>query len=68
MDEPLNSLEALWENLLSRQAERVQGAFATLDGEERQVVLAHLRAMATEPGWQPEQSLSAQEALKFLEI
>lgn len=68
MDELSNSLEALWEDLLSREAERVQQAFATLGRDERQAVLAHLRVMATEPGWQPEQRLSAQAALEFLEV
>lgn len=60
-------LEALWENLLSRQPELVQAAFASLDADERQAVLAHLQRMAAEPGWHPEQRKSATAALLALQ-
>jgi hypothetical protein len=61
-----NQLEVLWEDLLSRQPDRVRAAFAKLDAPEQQVVLTHLQRMVSERGWQPEQRISAQAALKAL--
>jgi hypothetical protein len=62
-----SSLEALWEQLLSRQAEQVRGAFSCLTAQEKESVLAHLRRMASEAGWHPEQRLSAQAALEAIQ-
>ena len=62
-----NSLEAVWDALLSRQPERVREAFRGLTGEERSAVLRHLRRMAEEPDWHLEQRRSAREALIALE-
>lgn len=61
------NIENLWDALLSRQAEQVQTAFRSLDGEQQQAVYAHLQRMASETGWHPEQRLSAQAALDALE-
>lgn len=58
--------EDVWEVLLSRQPERVRKVFARLDENERRVVRAHLLRMTTEPGWHPEQVISAQAALDAL--
>jgi hypothetical protein len=66
-DTTSDDLEALWENLLSRQPDRVRAAFAGLSADERSAVLAHLQRMAEEPGWHPEQRKSAAAALKALE-
>jgi hypothetical protein len=60
------SVEQLWDNLLSRRPESVRLAFATLDGDEQDLVLAHLNKMVNDPGWHPEQRLSAQAALAAL--
>ncbi len=60
-------LEALWDGLLSRQPRQVRKAFASLESSEQKRVLAHLRRMVEEPGWQPEQRASAQAALDALE-
>jgi hypothetical protein len=62
-----NKLEALWDDLLSRQPERVQAAYTSLETSERQAVYSHLRHMARDPGWQPEQRASARAALQALE-
>lgn len=59
-------LEAFWDNLLSRQSDKVQSAFETLDPNQRPSVLAHLKRMITEPGWHPEQRQSAEAALRAL--
>jgi hypothetical protein len=58
--------EQLWEDLLSRQPEPIRVVFAALDPSDQQLVLAHLQRMVNEPGWQPEQRLSAQAALDVI--
>lgn len=60
------SVEQIWENLLSREPASVIAAFSTLDKQEQAAVLAHLRKMADEPGWHPEQRKSADVALEEL--
>ncbi len=62
-----NQLETLWDDLLSRQPERVRAAYASLNVHERKVVLEHIERMAREAGWQPEQRLSAKIALEALD-
>ncbi|HLE52074.1 MAG TPA: hypothetical protein VI755_08420 [Anaerolineales bacterium] len=66
MDEPGDSLETLWDGLLSRQPEQVRAAYASLDEMGKKAVLAHLERMANEAGWHPEQRFSAQVALEAL--
>jgi len=60
-------LEILWDNLLSRQPERIRLAFGALDEAGRRAALEHLRRMAAEPDWHPEQRASALAALKALD-
>ena len=64
MSEPI---EQFWNEILSRQPERVRAAFATLTLEEKQALLTHLERMTSEPGWHTEQTKSARAALKALE-
>lgn len=59
-------IENLWAEILSRQADRVQSAFATLSAEEKEAVLNHLKRMTCESGWHPEQVDSATKALQAL--
>jgi hypothetical protein len=58
--------EDLWDQLLSRQTVQVQAAFASLTPEEQNTVVAHLTRILEEPGWHPEQRLSARAALQAL--
>jgi hypothetical protein len=58
--------EDLWEDILSRQPDRIQAAFAGLDRSEQANVLAHLQRMSTEEGWHPEQRQSALAAVSAL--
>jgi hypothetical protein len=60
------SLEEFWDYLLSGNPERVQAAIEGLDETEKQAVIAHLRRMASEPGWQPGQRESARAALEII--
>jgi hypothetical protein len=59
-------LEDLWNNLLSCQPELIRSAFASLDLTNQKLVQEHLKRMAEEAGWQPEQRDSARAALKAL--
>lgn len=59
-------LELLWDNLLSRHPEQVQKAYAALSLAEQQAVASHLQSMVSEPGWQPEQRISARAALEAI--
>jgi len=61
-------LEKLWDDLLSRQANTIQSAFKSLQPSERRNVKAHLERMASEPGWHPEQRISANAALEAIKV
>jgi len=65
-EESVNDLETLWDALLSREAQRIRTAFASLDADAQAAILHHLMRMATEPDWHSEQRLSAQAALEAL--
>lgn len=62
----IDPLEAFWDDILSRQPERVLSAFAALSKEEKQAVIAHLKRMSAEPDWHPVQVKSASAALAAL--
>ena len=59
-------IEAFWEEILSRQQERIHKAFAPLSPEEKIAVFNHLKLMVSEPNWHPEQVVSASQALNAL--
>jgi len=61
-----DQLEALWDDLLSRQPERVRAAYKLLDRPSRQSVRTHLEHMVSEGGWLPDQRTSARIALQAL--
>ena len=63
MDEHQVSFNNIWELILSRQPEVIGKVYASLDPDYRKAVQDHLRRMVSEPGWQPEQRISAQAAL-----
>ena len=56
-------LEKAWDDLLSRDPDRIVNRYDSLDTESRKTVLAHLQKMVSEDGWHPEQVASAQSAL-----
>jgi hypothetical protein len=66
MDDIERETERFWDSLLSRQPDLVREAFADLDAETQQAVVAHLRRMTSEEGWHPEQVLSAEAALSAI--
>jgi hypothetical protein len=59
----MDSPEQLWDQLLSRQPDQIVAAYLRLAVAEQAYVVRHLERMAAEPGWYPEQRLSAQAAL-----
>jgi NADH:ubiquinone oxidoreductase subunit E len=60
-------LETLWQEILSRQPQRIREAFEGLEEKQKDAILKHLDRMASEDGWHTEQAASAQAALKSLE-
>jgi len=63
---PIDYLQQFWDDLLSRQPERIRESFAGLDADTRQAVIEHLNRMASEEGWHPSQKESAQIALQAI--
>jgi len=66
MLEELDPLEQFWDAILSRQPDLIRPAFNSLNPAERQQLIDHLRRMASEAGWQPEQRKSAFAALETI--
>ncbi len=64
----IHLLAEIWDQLLSREPERILAGYGNLQPEEQVAVVAHLRRMTTEAGWHPEQARSARAALKALSI
>jgi hypothetical protein len=62
-----NALEIFWDNMLSRDPDKILAVFKPLTQEDRRVVIEHLNRMLTEVGWHSEQRDSARAALKALE-
>lgn len=67
MDSTSDYLETLWDNLLSRDPERVRAAFKALTRGEKRSVRAHLKRMSSESDWHIEQRESARAALRALD-
>lgn len=63
MDGQQETYENLWDMLLSRQPVMIEQAFTSLESDQQKAVMDHLQRMVAEPGWQPEQRVSAQAAL-----
>ena len=59
-------LEKTWDGLLSRDRHSIMQTFNCLDSANQHVVLEHLKKMANETGWHPEQVLSAKVALEAI--
>lgn len=62
----MDSIELLWDALLSREPERIQFAYKNLTLAEKEAVVEHLKSMATESGWHVEQKRSAQSGLNVI--
>lgn len=58
--------EKTWDAILSRKPKTIRSTFSHLDPSSQKVVMEHLKKMATEEGWHPEQVLSARAALDAL--
>ena len=60
------SVEQLWDNLLSREIEKIKSSFQHLNQSVRIAVIEHLNRMTIEDGWHLEQKKSAQIALQAI--
>lgn len=60
------SIDLLWDNLLSREPEKIRPAFIHLSQSECSAVIEHLNRMISEDGWHPEQKKSASIALQII--
>ncbi len=60
------SVEEFWEQILSREPERVLEAWKTLSEKEQRSVWHHLEKMVYEDGWADPQRDSAKAALRVL--
>lgn len=63
MDDPT----LFWDNLLSREADRIEAAWRSLPQAYRKDVCDHLVEMVTELDWHPEQVKSAEAALNIID-
>jgi hypothetical protein len=63
----MDTLEELWDSLLSREPVKILKAFNSLSLDEQKSVIEHIKKMAEEPGWHPEQRNSARAALAVLQ-
>lgn len=63
----LDFLAEFWKEMLSGEESVVRRAWDRLSPQEQPYVLAHLRAMANQEGWQLTQRQAARGALRFLE-
>jgi hypothetical protein len=61
-----NRFDNIWELLLSRDPVRILKTYDSLPPDQKRAVLEHLEKMTSEPGWQPEQRLSARAALDVI--
>jgi hypothetical protein len=59
-------LEDTWDKLLSRDPSLVRLTYASMDEASQIIVISHLHKMSSEPGWHPEQVLSALAALQAI--
>ena len=64
MDDPT----LFWDNLLSREAAKIEAAWRSLPQAYRKDVRDHLVAMVTELDWHPEQVKSAEAALNIIDL
>jgi len=60
-------LATFWEDLFSRDPEKIETAWKTLEKSYRKDVRDHLCRMVMEEGWQVEQIDSAQAALDVID-
>ena len=62
----MNTIDEIWEDLLSEEPARIRRVWTDLTDEECAAVLEHLRRMSEEEGWQPAQQQAAAFALRVL--
>jgi hypothetical protein len=66
MSDQNRHLEIVWDNLLSRNPQKIGDAFVALDRQSQETIREHLQKMTTEEGWHPGQTKSAVYALQTI--
>ncbi|MDP2966634.1 MAG: hypothetical protein Q8N39_11480 [Pelolinea sp.] len=59
----MNSIEKLWDALLSRDSALIQKTYMHLNEKDQKAIMDHLIKMTTETGWHSEQKCSVQAAI-----
>ena len=62
----MQTIEELWEHLLSEDPAQIIAAWNDLTPDEHTAVLEHLHRMSEEDGWHPLQKQSAATALRVI--
>jgi len=62
----MDELDQMWEALLSGDPARIRRVWRDLTDDESLAVLAHLKRMRDEPGWDPAQRDAAALAVNIL--
>ena len=62
----MDSLEALWSDLLSGDVQRVRQVWDSLAADERAALRQHLAHMRDDSGWHPAQRAAAAAALEII--
>jgi hypothetical protein len=62
----MGQVQEFWEQLLSRDDEKIVDAWNSLAGDEQDAVWQHLLRMTSEEGWAEPQRVSAAKALSAL--
>ena len=63
----MNDIEHVWENILSREPDRIRSQWRTLTAEDQASIIEHLQRMVHEEGWLDVQRESARTALDVLD-
>lgn len=62
----MQSLEELWNHLLSQDPLRISEVFNQIDSNSQNQIIQHLQRMIHETGWQPMQKENAKIALEVI--
>lgn len=66
LEKKMEFIERFWEEILSRDSQRIKLAFDDLTRGEQEQVALHLQTMSTESGWHAGQRISAEAALEVI--
>lgn len=62
----MDFIEKLWDEILSRNPQRISAAFVALSDIDQNEIFDHLKHMSCDDGWHLEQKISADAALDVI--